>query len=124
VADQLVEEIKLADLGDVTFVASTLETLTIDTLMCERFVSRLEAFGPHAAELVEAIGALLDINAAYPRLGNLVRSGDWLKTGPIVKNRAYLARFYASNLRGALDVLKKHHHRGDNEVLWAAWTSE
>ena len=124
IADKLDEEIKMADLGDVSFVASTLETLTIDTTMCERFVSRLEAFGTQAAELVEAIGALFDINSAYPRLGKIVRSGDWVKTGPIVKNRAYLARFYASNLVAALDVLKQHHHRGNNAVLWAAWTSE
>lgn len=122
IADQLDQAINDADSGDLSRVCAMLAASKLDSEMCERFIDRIEAFGADASQIMEAVGAILDVGSTNPALVEPIRAAGWTpEAKDAVRKQADKARFYAEALARAVITLAKYHPRPDEVTKLARW---
>jgi len=120
IANRLDAAIKEADKAqDVSGVLGVLGASTLDSKMCERYMDKLEAFGSEAANIVEAVGAILDINTTNPALTAPIKVLTWAQVRGVVVGRSVMARGQADHLRETIKLLARHHPRPVEVEQWA-----
>ncbi|WP_250627229.1 hypothetical protein [Pinirhizobacter soli] len=102
-------------------VAGVLGAANIETAMCERFMGQFQVFGSHAAELVEAVGAMMDVTKTSETAFRLVKSVSWSEMREVMVQRTKLANYYAANLESAIKILRTFHPRGSQDQFWNIW---
>jgi hypothetical protein len=122
IADRLDEAIKDADAGNLTGVYAVLASSTLTSEMCEKFMDRLEAFGSDSSQVVEAVGAILDLGRTNSALIEPIKSVGWTSEArTVVLTQAKKGRLYAAAMARAVITLSKYHPRPEEVVSVASW---
>lgn len=122
IADNLDRAIRDADSGDLSTVRAVLSVSKLGSEMCERFIDRFEAFGSDASQIIEAVGAILDVGSTNTALVEPIRAAGWTpEAKDVVRMQADKARMYASALSRAVVTLAKYHPRPDEVAQMATW---
>jgi hypothetical protein len=123
VANHLDAAIQDADrTGDIDAVCALLNESRLGSDMCERYMGQLHAFGKDATVVVEAVGAILDIQVSNKALVAPVRNFGWNATREMVVIRTRFARAYSDNFTNTIRVLAEYHPRSEEVLGWLNWT--
>lgn len=121
IATTLNEAIKKADTGNLVDVYAVLASSELTSDMCEKFIDRFEAFGPDSSQIVEAVGAILDIGRTNSSLVDPIKNTSWADARDVVLTQARKSHFYAKALARAVITLSKYHPRPEEVARLAAW---
>lgn len=119
IAGRLREAVATVDKGaTVDHLVGILKGSVLVSQMCERFIDKLESFGPDANVIVQCIGAILDSNSSHVGLVLPVENVAWTEVRSVILSRADVADIYSTRLKESLMVLAKHHPDGYMIVRW------
>ena len=119
IADRLGEAIVEAEGGSLTGLRAILTASRLPSGMCEKFIDRFEVFGSDASQIVEAVGAILDVGSTNASLAEPLMDVGWtVETREVFCLQENKARHYARSLARTVLTIAKYHPRPDEVRGW------